>query len=82
MARKSSNFPNCTYTVKTEIIENHARTSRISPSGLSGENTAKRLPFSPRLRQIKKKKKTTDLAWRGKIQRPSEILNYFGFYGN
>ncbi|RPA96248.1 hypothetical protein L873DRAFT_1242732 [Choiromyces venosus 120613-1] len=35
---------------KAEIMENHAKTSRISPFGLSGENTAKGLSFSLQLR--------------------------------
>jgi len=49
--------------VKTRIIEKDARTSRISPFGLRGENTAKRFSFSPLLRQIKENQ--TDLTRRG-----------------
>ena len=50
---------------KTEIIENGARTSRISPFGLGGgENTARRFSFSPHSRQGKRND-TTDLSRRG-----------------
>jgi len=34
-------------TVKARIIENDAKTSRISPFGLGGEDTARRFSFSP-----------------------------------
>ena len=41
---------------KLEWLRRTFGTSRISPFGLRGENTAKRFSFSPLLRQIKKKK--------------------------
>jgi len=37
-------------TVRTEIIENGAKTSRISGFGLGGENRARGFSFSPHLR--------------------------------
>ena len=53
-------------TVKPEIIENGARTSRISPSRLRGEKTVGKI--------LQPSAEATDHTRRG-------ILNYFGFYG-
>jgi len=60
------------------MVGNEARTSRISPFGLWGENTTKGFSFSPLLRQIKGK---IQPALQGEATpSPSEILNYSSFY--
>jgi len=58
---------------RSEMIENNSRTSRISGFGLGGENRARRFSFSPQLRHRPYSER--------QLQRPREILNYFGFNG-
>jgi len=60
------------------VIEDNARTSRISPFGLRGENTEGRSPL-PAVETIKRK--IHKPHHERQLQRPSEILYYPRFSG-
>ncbi|RPB05172.1 hypothetical protein L873DRAFT_951596 [Choiromyces venosus 120613-1] len=67
----------------TEIIENHAKTPRISPLGIKGRKHGEKIAFQPSAETNKKKQKkqkNNRPCRERQIQRSCEILNYFGFY--